>query len=227
MTKGSARARSATRLLLCVVAIAAMSGCNNDGSSSSAGSSSGLGIAGTPATQAAIGQVYSFTPTVTGSAESSTVGFSIQNKPLWATFNTSTGRLEGTPGSADLGNFPNIVISASTGSVNASLGGFTITVLKPGTTGTTGTPQTLKAVTLNWEAPTTNTDGTPLNDIAGYTIRYGTGAAHLFKSVNVGRPTTSYTLQNLTSGVWFFAVSAYTTGGAQGNPSEVVSTTVD
>ena len=30
------------------------------------------------------------------------------------------------------------------------------------------------ATTLNWTAPTTNTDGTALTDLAGYKIYYGT-----------------------------------------------------
>ncbi len=214
MTKGTARARCTRGLLLCVLAIAAISGCNNDGSTSSSVTSAGLGIAGSPATQAVIGQLYSFTPTVTGATAPTAVGFSIQNKPMWATFNTSTGQLEGKPATENVGNYPNIVISASTGSTQASLAGFTITVAKTGT------------VTLNWQAPTKNTDGTALNDIAGYTIHYGTSAGHLTESASVDTPSTHYTLQNLSPGVWYFTVTAYTTSGVQGNPSAAANTTI-
>ena len=211
MRKLSARALSIRWLMPCVVAVvSAITGCNHDGSSASA---SGLSISGTPATQTAVGQVYSFKPVVTGSAASSAIGFSIQNKPMWATFNTSSGQLEGTPTAEEIGSYSNIVISASTGSVQASLAGFTINVTKAG------------SVTLNWEAPTTNTDGTPLEDVAGYTINYGTGAMRMVRAVKVA--ATSYTFQDLSQGVWYFTVSAYTTAGVQGAPSAIVSTLVD
>lgn len=208
----SAPALSVGGLLLCVLVLAATAGCNNGASTSS---SAGLSISGTPATQAAVGNAYSFTPVVTDSTPSTAVGFSIQNKPVWATFNTSSGQLQGTPASEDIGSYPNIVISASTGSTQASLAGFAITVSKAGT------------VTLNWQAPTTNTDGTALNDLGGYTIDYGTNSAQLTQSATVASPATSYTFQNLTPGVWYFTVRAYTTGGVQGEPAGVVSTTVD
>jgi hypothetical protein len=203
-------ARSIGGLLVCAVAAVAMAGCNFDGSSPS---SSALSISGTPATQAAVGQAYSFKPVVTGSAASSAVGFSIQNKPMWATFSTSSGQLQGSPAIEDVGSYSNIIISASTGGAQASLVAFTINVTKSG------------SVTLNWQAPKTNTDGTPLKDVAGYTINYGTGATHLVHTVKVA--ATSYTFQNLEQGVWFFSVSAYTTAGVEGAPSAAVSTQVN
>ena len=217
MTKASARAPSISGLLLCIVAAAATSGCNHDGSTSSSSSSTsaGLSLSGEPGTRAAIGRFYSFAPVVNGPTSSAGVGFSIQNKPMWATFDTSSGRLIGYPNNADIGNYPNIVISASTGSAQASLAAFTITVSKAGT------------VTLNWTAPTTNTDGTPVSDIAGYKITYGAGGRSQPQSAFVANARTSYTFQNLSPGVWHFAVSAYTTGGVQGESSAMVSTSVD
>lgn len=217
VAKVCARAGSIGGFLLGVVAFAVTSGCNNDVSSTSstASTSAGLSISGTPATQAAINQVYSFTPVVSGSASTAMVGFSIQNKPTWATFNTSSGRLEGTPTSADVGSYPGIVISASTGSAQASLAGFTVTVLPGG------------SVILSWQAPTTNTDGSALADIAGYTIHYGTIASLLTQSVNVDNPTTSYSIENLSAGVWYFAISAYTSAGVDGALSDVVSATLN
>lgn len=151
---------------------------------------------------------------MTAAASTASVGFSIQNKPLWATFNTSSGQLSGTPSSSDVGSYPNIVIGASNGSASAALAGFTITVPKAGT------------VTLDWQAPSANTDGSPLTDVAGYTIQYGTIESLLTQSTTVDSQTTSHTLENLTPGVWYFAVSAYTSDGIQGALSEVVSTTV-
>jgi hypothetical protein len=80
---------------------------------------------------------------------------------------------------------------------------------------------------LSWLAPTTNTNGTPLTDLAGYVITYGTNAAAMTQSVNVTDPsTTSYTLQGLVSGTWYFTVSACATDGTQSTPSSVGSKTI-
>jgi hypothetical protein len=84
------------------------------------------------------------------------------------------------------------------------------------------------AVTLNWTEPTINTNGTPLTDLVGYTIKYGTNASALEDSVSVDDPsTTSYTVQSLTEGqVWYFAIVADASDGTQSSLSNVVSTTV-
>jgi len=83
------------------------------------------------------------------------------------------------------------------------------------------------AVTLSWEAPTLNTNGTPLADLAGYTISYGTNPSLLTESVKINGPTaTAYTFSNLTAGVWYFAVSGYTGAGTQGARSKVARATV-
>jgi len=54
--------------------------------------------------------------------------FSIANKPTWATFSTTTGRLSGTPASTDVGTTSNIVIAVSDGTATASLATFLIAV---------------------------------------------------------------------------------------------------
>src|SRR5689334_19995260 len=58
----------------------------------------------------------------------STLTFSIMNKPAWATFSTSTGRLQGTPATANIGTFANITITVTDGQDTAQLPAFTITV---------------------------------------------------------------------------------------------------
>ena len=64
--------------------------------------------------------------------DSDTLGFTIQNRPAWASFDTATGRLSGTPTAANVGTFSNIVISVSDGKATASLAAFTITVESAG-----------------------------------------------------------------------------------------------
>ena len=73
---------------------------------------------------------YSFTPQVFGSNGSS-LTFSIKNKPTWATFNSSTGALTGTPTSGDVGETSGIEITVSNDNGTATLAAFDITVLPP------------------------------------------------------------------------------------------------
>jgi hypothetical protein len=81
--------------------------------------------------------------------------------------------------------------------------------------------------TLDWMPPTDNTDGSVLTDLAGYTVYYGTSPSNLTQSVKVTNPgLTAYTLSNLGSGTWYFAVSSYSSAGAESSPSSVVSTTI-
>jgi hypothetical protein len=82
-------------------------------------------ISGTPPLAATVGQAYSFQPTARD-PEGKPLTFSIRNKPDWATFSTSTGRISGTP--TAVGTFPMIMIIASDGVSSASLPHFTITV---------------------------------------------------------------------------------------------------
>ena len=60
--------------------------------------------------------------------ENDNLSFSILNKPSWASFDTTTGELSGTPGQADVGNHAGIVISVSDGKLSTSLSTFDISV---------------------------------------------------------------------------------------------------
>jgi len=66
-------------------------------------------------------------------------------------------------------------------------------------------------VDLLWDAPTTNSDGSALNDLAGYTVYYGAASrnsSNYTTSVNVGS-ATNYTVLSLNpSFTWYFAVTA-------------------
>jgi hypothetical protein len=68
-------------------------------------------------------------------------------------------------------------------------------------------------VQLSWHAPTTNADGTPLQDLAGYKVYYGQMSKKYRVSIDVGL-FTSVALSGLTIGqTYFFAVTAYDTPG--------------
>jgi hypothetical protein len=80
-------------------------------------------------------------------------------------------------------------------------------------------------VTLSWDAPTTNADGTPLSDLAGYRLYWGTSSRSYSRQVDVGKVTT-YTLSSLTTGKYYFGVTAYDFSGNESDYSGEVSTTV-
>lgn len=84
-------------------------------------------ISGTPSTQATVGLTYSFTPSASD-PEGKSLGFSITNKPPWATFSASTGRLSGTPSASAEGEHADIVIQVSDGRLTAALAPFFIVV---------------------------------------------------------------------------------------------------
>lgn len=79
-------------------------------------------------------------------------------------------------------------------------------------------------VALSWNAPTTYTDGTPMTDLTGYKIYYGTSSGNYSNVTDVGN-VTSYTVANLATGTYYFAVTAYDSAGVESAYSnEVVLT---
>jgi hypothetical protein len=85
--------------------------------------------------------------------------------------------------------------------------------------------QTGQAI-LSWDAPTTNADGTPLADLAGYKVYNGTGTGSYTQTIDVGN-ALSYTVTNLTDGIiYYFAVTAYDTSGNESGFSNEVSKTI-
>jgi len=80
--------------------------------------------------------------------------------------------------------------------------------------------------TLAWDAPTTNADGTPLTDLAGYMVYYGNSPGNYSQNMNVDNVTT-YTVNNLTDGLtYYFAVTAYDTSGNESGYSNELSKTL-
>jgi Bacterial Ig domain/Fibronectin type III domain len=81
-------------------------------------------------------------------------------------------------------------------------------------------------VQLSWTAPTTNANGTPLQDLSGYLLYYGTASRMYSTHVDTGL-ATSAALSGLTEGqTYYFAVTAYDTLGNESQYSEEVSTTI-
>jgi hypothetical protein len=175
-------------------------------------------ISGSPATSVTAGQAYSFQPSATD-ADGDVLTFSIQNRPSWATFSPTTGRLSGTPSSSQTGTYGNIVISVTDGKATRSLSAFSISVTSVSGTG---------SVTLSWTAPTKNTDGTALTNLAGYRVHYGTSAGNYTNSVQLpNKSLTSVVIEDLVPARWYFAVKAYNTSGVESTFSGSVSKLIE
>ncbi len=173
-------------------------------------------ISGTPATTAREGQAYSFTPTASD-PDGDTLTFSIANRPSWASFNTSTGALTGTPPAGSAGSYANVTITVSDGTANASLAAFNITVQQASN----------GSATLSWQAPTARTDGSALTNLAGYRIRYGTTAGSYPNVVTLNNPgLSSYVVENLPPATYYFVMSAFDGAGVESANTNPVSKTV-
>jgi len=175
-------------------------------------------ISGSPAASVVAGQAYSFQPTASD-PENQPLTFSIVGQPSWATFSTTTGRLSGTPTSANVGSYPNIVIRASDGTNTVPLPTFSITVTAAGTT--TG------SATLRWTPPTLNEDGTPIETLSGYRVYYGTSTSNLTQVLTIANAgVTSAVIQNLTPATWYFALKAYNSANVESSFSNIASKTI-
>jgi hypothetical protein len=168
-------------------------------------------ISGTPKTTLVVGNPWSFTPTASD-PDGDTLTFSITGKPSWASFDSKTGKLSGTPSTA--GSHGPITITASDGRASASLKAFTLQIDAP----------TLGTATVSWQPPTQRTDGSALTDLAGYRVYYGKGSGSLTHVININNVgQTSQHIENLDSGTWYFAVTAYCSKGLESPKSEIGS----
>ena len=78
-----------------------------------------------------------------------------------------------------------------------------------GGSSTSSQPQ---SITLAWDAPTQNTDGSALTNLQGYQILYGTSAAALTQKISISTTgQQNYVVENLTSGTWYFEVRSPST----------------
>ena len=173
-------------------------------------------ISGSPPTSAREGQAYAFTPAA-ADADGDPLSFSITNRPAWATFNTVNGALTGTPGAGTVGTYSSITIRVSDGVATTALPAFSIAVQQ----------SAMGSATLSWQAPTTRTDGSPLTNLAGYRIRYGTSSGNYPNLVGIPNGgLTSAVIENLPPSTYYFVISAYDTTGVESVNSSPVSKTI-
>ena len=171
-------------------------------------------ISGTPQTALVVGTPWNFKPTASD-PDGDPLTFSLKQQPEWASFNTQTGEISGTP--TTKGSHPDIVITVSDGRTETALSAFTLQVDEP----------TLGTATVSWQPPTTRTDGSALTDLAGYRVYYGKDKAsltHVVEITKVGQ--TSQFIGNLDKGSWYFAVTAICSQGLESPKSEIGSKTI-
>jgi Putative Ig domain len=196
-------------------------------------------ISGTPATTVVMGRAYSFQPTASD-PNGLRLGFGIYGKPSWASFDANTGRLSGTPTAANVGSYPNIIITAYDGYMKAVLSAFSIVVQAAASTPTPPvsppvsppvtppvTPPSTGAATVSWVPPTENTDGSVLANLSGYHIYYGTNPNSLTQSVTVSNAgLTRYVISGFAAGTWYFTMTAYNAAGMESARTAVESLVV-
>jgi len=173
-------------------------------------------LSGTPVSAINVDTAYSFQPSA-ADADGDTLTFAIANKPSWATFSATTGRLSGTPTAASAGTYSNIAISVSDGKATVALPNFSVAVNQV----------SMGVATLTWTAPTQNVDGTALTNLAGYRVYYGTSSSALTQSVQVSNAgVTTYLVENLSPATYYFSVRSYTSTGVESTNSNIASKTI-
>jgi hypothetical protein len=173
-------------------------------------------ISGDANAYAPIGRSYEFQPSAQD-PDGDTLRFSATNLPPWASIDTASGRITGTPTDGDLGEYEDITIAVADASHQAVTSPFSITVLS----GATG------IATLHWEQPPAKVDGSPLDDLAGYRIIYGRAADDLDHSVFIGDPAqTAYEFTTLAPGIWYFAVIGVNASGLEGPPTTAATKSI-
>jgi hypothetical protein len=175
-----------------------------------------LKISGSPSATAVVGEFYNFAPTVVAPAGSA-LTYAIVDKPSWTQFSAATGSLSGVPAASSVGTDAGITISVSDGAMSATLPQFNIAVAP-------AAAPVASSATLSWTKPTQNTDGSPLTNLAGYVVRYGTSAAALSSQISIGSPdSTDVEISNLAAGNWYFEVAAINTANVESQFSALAS----
>lgn len=91
--------------------------------------------------------------------------------------------------------------------------------------GGTGGSGSADTVTLQWNPPTTNANGTPLLDLEGYRVYYGQKSGTYTYIIDV-KDSDTVVIGGLSSGHWCFVATAYDTSGNESDYSNEVCTDI-
>jgi Putative Ig domain len=209
--------------VVAALVLTVLAGCGGGGGDDGTPATGGPGganapptIQGQPSANVMAGQAYSFQPSASD-PNNDTLTFSVTGLPAWATFNASTGRVSGTPSAADVATYSGITISVSDGQASASLNAFAITVADT----------VVGSATLSWTPPTQNSDGSSLTNLAGYRVHYGRNPGQLSQTIEITNSSLStYVVENLSAGTWYFALVTVNSGGTTSIMSNVAAKTI-
>ena len=160
-------------------------------------------ISGSPTTTVKAGSSYSFAPTASD-PDRDRLRFYIQNKPAWAAFSNSSGRLTGTPAPSQVGTYSNVRIYVSDGKVSTYLPAFSIAVTSTSAgTGTGSTPPANHDPVISGSPSTSVEAGRPYSfqpsasDADGNTLSFSVSGKPSWATFSVsngsltGTPTTA------------------------------------
>jgi hypothetical protein len=154
------------------------------------------------------GTVQQFTATGSYSDSSTQI---VTNSSTWSSSNSGVAAISNAAGSRGLAT--SIANGAVT--ITATVGLITGTAMLNVTT--TGSAE------LEWDAPTTNADGSPLTNLAGFKVYYGNAPGVYTQTIDVGN-IRSYSVSGLAPGTYYFTVTAYYTTMAESGHSNEVNT---
>ncbi len=116
-----------------------------------------------------------------------------------------------------VGTYTNVQVTVTDGLASVSSQPFSIAV----------TQTAIGTATLVWAAPSRNTDGSALTNLAGYRIHYGTDSATLDKTITIATTGVSdYVVTDLSPGKWYFAIESYNAAMVASTMSAIVSKTI-
>jgi hypothetical protein len=88
-------------------------------------------------------------------------------------------------------------------------------------------PEPTGTALLSWVPPTEREDGSPLINLAGYRVFYGQDSEDLDIVVELDNPgLTSYLIEFLGLGTWYFSMTALDDEGRESAPSDIASKTI-
>ncbi|MEY8200651.1 MAG: putative Ig domain-containing protein, partial [Colwellia sp.] len=156
-----------------------------------------------PNTEVNINTYYSFIPQAQDLDDDS-LTFIVTNLPNWASFNTDSGEISGTPTLEAL--HEDIVISVSDSTDSTSLNAFYIDVRLPDPL----------AVTIKWQAPSQDINDEALGPIQAYKVFYGSVQGSYDQSVTINDGSaTDFVINNLVPGDYFFSMVVITENGME------------
>jgi hypothetical protein len=142
-------------------------------------------------------------PEQIGENDSTTLSWSAQGAETCSASGGWSGgqSLSGTLETGPLSDTTTFSLSCSSGSENA-LASVTVEVLDK---------------IIRWQAPTQNEDGSPLTDLGGYVVYWGTQSRDYSNSYTIDSPSTTQWQADIAPGRYYFALTAF---DGQGNESD-------